>query len=87
MVIFLYNLYISGSIFELCCIQNCVITNRVIKRLMCIMQTSFRNPFIGSQDIVQARKCHADAMNNMSSLVVDINMSSPLRGEGVGGGP
>ena len=28
MVIFLYNLYILGSIFESCYIQNCVIMNR-----------------------------------------------------------
>ena len=40
MVSFLYNLYIFGYIFELCSIQNRVITNhviinRVIKRLMC----------------------------------------------------
>ena len=39
MVIFLYNLYIFLSIFEPCCIQNRVITNCVIKRLMCILVT------------------------------------------------
>ena len=33
MVIFLYNLYILGSIFKLCYIQNCVIMNSVMKRL------------------------------------------------------
>ena len=36
MVIFQYNLYIFGSIFEPCYIQSRVITNRVIKRLVCI---------------------------------------------------
>ena len=36
MVIFQYNLYIFGSIFEPCYIQNHVIMNCVIKRLKCI---------------------------------------------------
>ena len=36
MVIFLYNLYILGSIFEPCYIQNLVITKPIIKRLWCI---------------------------------------------------
>ena len=35
MVIFQYNLYIFGSIFELFYIQNHVITSHVIKRLKC----------------------------------------------------
>ena len=38
MVIFLYNQYILRSIFEPCYIQNHVIRNHVIKRLMCIFQ-------------------------------------------------
>ena len=38
MVIFLYNLYILGSIFELCCIQNHVKMNHVVKRLMCTVK-------------------------------------------------
>ena len=33
MVIFQYNLYILGSIFEPCYVQNRVTTNHVIKRL------------------------------------------------------
>ena len=37
MVIFQYNLYILGSIFEPCYIQNRVITNRIIKELKCII--------------------------------------------------
>ena len=37
MVIFLYNLYIFGSIIEPRYIQNHVTTNHVIKRLMCIL--------------------------------------------------
>ena len=37
MVIIQYNLYILGSIFEPCYIQNRFITNRVIKRLWCNM--------------------------------------------------
>ena len=37
MVIFQYNLYILGSIFEPCYIQNHVITNHVIKRFRCNM--------------------------------------------------
>ena len=36
MVIFQYNLFILGFIFEPCYIQNGVIMNRVIKRLQCI---------------------------------------------------
>ena len=36
MVIFQYNLYILGSTFKPCYIQNRVIMNRVIKRLKCI---------------------------------------------------
>ena len=34
MVIFQYNVYLFGSIFEPCYIQNRVITNCVIKRLL-----------------------------------------------------
>ena len=47
MVIFQYNLYILGSIFELCYIQNCVIMNRVIRRLKCNISEKNNSIFYG----------------------------------------
>ena len=73
MVIFLNNLYIFGSIVEPCYIQNSVITNRVIKRLVCICISDFSN-VISKQDV----KTLAEADDQEVVREVQVNKSNSM---------
>ena len=75
MVIFQYTLYILGSIFDPCYIQNHVITNRVIKRLKCSTILSLFCFSCVYKCVCKqfSERLYADLLSYMSSHLTSVN--------------